>query len=181
MELAVAARRQMVRSRLGRLSGHPGTAGRPDGERRRTLEGDGDEIRPCRTRSLAGRFALAHGPRHEQAARSDDGHGAEPQAWLPRLSEYRRGLPRSLRDLARGEGHSLNLRHQEWGGTICPATDARRIAMDSGGRVLHWTSEISRPNRRRRPGGLGGSAASRLNSDRMTEHELLRIIAFLER
>jgi len=34
--------------------------------------------------------------------------------------------------------------------------------MDSGGRVLHWTSEVSTPNRRRRPGGLGGSAASRL-------------------
>jgi hypothetical protein len=62
-----------------------------------------------------------------------------------------------------------------------PRNGARRIAMDSGGRVSNWTSEVSTPNRRRRPGGSGGSAVTGPNSYRMTEHELLRIIAFLER
>ncbi len=53
--------------------------------------------------------------------------------------------------------------------------------MDSGGKVSNWTSEVSTPNRRRRPRGSRGSAATRPNSYQMTEHELLRIIAFLER
>ena len=53
--------------------------------------------------------------------------------------------------------------------------------MDGGGAASDWTSGVSTPNRRRRPAGSGGSAANWPNLYRMTEHELLRIIAFLER
>ena len=53
--------------------------------------------------------------------------------------------------------------------------------MDSSDKVSGWTSAVSTPNRRQRPGGSRGSTASRPNGVRMTEHELLRIIAFLER
>src|SRR5579862_5879693 len=55
------------------------------------------------------------------------------------------------------------------------------FAMDSADKTSGWTSAVSTPNRKQRLEGSGGSAASRLNGDRMTEHELLRIIAFLER
>jgi multiple sugar transport system substrate-binding protein len=53
--------------------------------------------------------------------------------------------------------------------------------MDSSDKVSGWTSAVSTPNRRQRPGGSRGSTASRPNGVRMTEHELLRIITFLER
>src|SRR3984885_11071631 len=58
---------------------------------------------------------------------------------------------------------------------------SRGIAMDGGGRASGWTIEVSTPNRRRRPEGSGGSSVTWPACYRMTEHELLRIIAFLER
>src|SRR3984885_3041133 len=53
--------------------------------------------------------------------------------------------------------------------------------MGRGGRASGWTIEVSTSNRRRRLGGSGGSSATWPACYRMTEHELLRIIAFLER
>src|SRR3984885_13244026 len=53
--------------------------------------------------------------------------------------------------------------------------------MDGGGRASGWTIEASTPKRRRRPEGSGGSSATWPACYRMTEHEVLRIIAFLER
>src|SRR6202044_1790578 len=53
--------------------------------------------------------------------------------------------------------------------------------MGRGGRASGWTIEVSTSNRRRRLGGSGGSATTWPARYPMTEHELLRIIAFLER
>ncbi len=148
------------------FEGAPVPLGRPDGQRRGNLEENGDEIRSCRTRSLARGFSLAHRPRHGPADRGDDRHGAKPQTRFPCLSKYRRGFSRSLRDPARGKGHSLSPEASRW-----IAAAGRRTRQ----------SRSPTPNRRRRPEGSGGSATTWPARYPMTEHELLRIIAFLER
>src|SRR5260221_13712147 len=55
------------------------------------------------------------------------------------------------------------------------------IAMDSTRRRSDSTRSNSRPNRWRGPETSGGPDLARPSSYRMTEHELLRIIAFPER
>ena len=86
-----------------------------------------------------------------------------------RLSEHRRGVPRPVRGAARGKGHSLTIDAWEavGGAANSPASIARQIAMDGGGKASDWTNEVLTPNRRRRSGGSAAAwSAQPLSDDR---------------
>ena len=151
----------------------------------RGLEAHGVEIRPGRARPLARRFALAHGSRLGRPIEVMTDMAASRKLGFPRLPEHRGRLPRPVRrPCARRRSFPDRAVAGSFGGrrgSRSAAADARRIDMDSGEgapgldkqRFRDLTVGEGREDRR--------SAASQPNRDRMTEHELLRIIAFLER
>ena len=152
-------------------AGRDGPVGNADGEGRPGMEGNGGQVWSCRARPLARGLALAHGSRPEPADRSDDGHGAEPEAGLSCLPEHGGRIPRSVLGVARGQDHSLNVRRAHG--------SKEQARMEVPGKRADSTSAAA--GHYRPPTGSGGSGRERPNTIRMTEHELLRIIAFLER